>query len=146
MPRNYQCKKNNPYRLPHNLYMQMLYLIGSYKQLLERREKVQYGDRPLFDGQPKGSTISKPTEKKALTLIVIDGQIEAIEQVMFELQVKYANTYTGERFEPLEAFRDYGTFCYFRSKKGKKQAPSAKTWNRYRSEFAYKVAKKLNLF
>ena len=31
--RNYQPQKNNPYKLPHNLYMRMLYLIRDYDRM-----------------------------------------------------------------------------------------------------------------
>ena len=38
--RNYQAKNNNPYRLPHNLYMRMLYLIKDYERLKEERKEI----------------------------------------------------------------------------------------------------------
>lgn len=146
MPRNYQVKKNNPYWMPHNLHMQMVYLIDGYEELLEQKKEVLYGSNPPPDGQPKGNSVGNPTEKKGLVLAEINSKIDAIEQVMFDLRAKYANTCTGEPFKPLESFRNYGVFCYFQSKKGKDKAPSPKTWRRYRSEFACKVAKKINFF
>lgn len=34
--RNYQRQKNNPYKLPHNLYMRMLYLVRDYDRIKEQ--------------------------------------------------------------------------------------------------------------
>lgn len=48
--RNYQPQKNNPYKLPHNLYMQMLYLVRDYNRLVEngiRPEATAAVDRAL---------------------------------------------------------------------------------------------------
>lgn len=127
--------------------MEMFYKIRRYPKLIERREKVLYGSPPPPDGMPngKGGT-SNPTERKAVVLAQLDTKIKAIEQAIMYLKGKYSDTYTGEEFEPYEAFMDYGVFCYYRSKKERDIAPSKRTWSRYRSEFAYLVAKKLNYF
>ena len=147
MARHYQPKNNNPYSLEHDLYMQMFYTIRRYPKLFERREKVLFGSPPPPDGMPSGKgETSNPTERKAVVLAQLDAEIEAIEQTIIYLKGKYSNTYTGEEFDPYEAFMDYGVFCYFRSGKGKDIAQCKRTWNRYRSEFAYLVAKKLNYF
>ena len=147
MARHYQPKNNNPYLLEHDLYMKMFYTIRRYPKLLQRRESVLYGSPPPADGMPsgKGGT-SNPTERKAVVLAQLDAEIEAIEQAIIYLKGKYSNTYTGEEFDPYEAFMDYGMFCYYRSRKDRDVAPHRNTWNRYRSEFAYLVAKKLNYF
>lgn len=147
MPRHYQIKRNNPYYIDDkNIYMQMVYMIKDYPELLARRERIlSCSSRPM-DGQPKGTQKSNPTEQKAIALCTINSQIKAIEQVIIEMRSKYADTYTGEQFDAYEAFMDYGVFCYYRSRHDKDTAPSEKTWYRYRSEFAYFVAKKLNYF
>ncbi len=147
MTRHYQPKTNNPYRLEHDLYMQMFYKIRRYPTLIEERDKALYGAPPPPDGMPNGKGVTgNPTEKRALILMRIREDIEAIEQAMIYLRDKYRDTYTGEPFDPYESFMDYGAFCYYRSKKGKNTAPCERTWKRYRSEFAYIVAKKLNYF
>ncbi len=38
--REYQCKKNNPYLLPKNLYYQVKYMIKDYQRLKEEYEKL----------------------------------------------------------------------------------------------------------
>lgn len=144
--RNYQCKKNNPYYMPHDIYMQALYKIKGYRNLVRRREKILYGSPSPPDGMPRGNGSSNPTEQKALVLAVINADLEAIEQTIIELQGKYSKTCTGEEFDAFEAFMDYGVFCYFRSDPQRDECPHRSTWNRYRSEFAYLVMKKLNFF
>lgn len=125
--------------------MQILYVIRRYPTLIEERDKALYGSPPPPDGMPngKGST-GNPTERRALKLMRTKEDIEAIEYAIIYLRSKYRDTYTGEPFDPYEAFMDYGVFCYYRSKKNKDMAPCTRTWKRYRCEFAYIVAKKLN--
>ena len=145
MPREYQPKRNNPYYIDdRDIHMQMVYMIRNYPKLRARRERLLYGSPAPSDGQPRGNGTTNPTEQKALVLATINGQIEAVEQVIIDLQGKYSRTCTGEPFDAYEAFMDYGVFCYYRSKPGKDEAPCERTWKYYRTEFTYKLAKKLN--
>lgn len=144
--RNYIPKKNNPYSMPHDTYMMMYYMIRSYRKISEQREMLLYGSPPPPNGMPRSGTTSDPTADKAVVLSTLGGQIHAVVQVVAELRAKYQNTCTGEPFDPYEAFMDYGVFCYYRSSPNKDMSPSVRTWHRYRSEFAYNLAKKLNYF
>lgn len=147
MTRHYQRKQTKSYYIEDkNIYMQMVYMIKDYPELKRRREKILHGSPEPSDGQPKGTKTSNPTEQKALVLCVIDTQIKAIEQVIVELRSKYSKTCAGEPFDAYEAFMDYSVFCYYRSKPGKDMAPCERTWKRYRKEFVYKLAQKLNYF
>ena len=148
MPRYYQPKRDNPYMLEDKaLYKQVFWLIMRYPALAEQRLQIMHGSPPPSDGMPNGKgTVGNPTLRKAMLLAEISGQLEAIDQTMVELSAKYEKTCTGEKFDPYEAFVDYGVFCYYRSKPGRDAAPCYRTFNRYRSEFVYKVAKKLNYF
>lgn len=145
MARNYQVKSR--YHIDdHFLYMEMLNLMKGYNEMRARRTKILYGSPAPPDGMPRGGNVGFPTEDKAVTLAAIDSRIEAIQEVLAEMQCKYGDTFTGEPFEPYEAFMDYGIFCYYRSRKDRDTAPTQKTWSRYRSEVLYKLAKKLKLF
>ena len=64
--RNYQQKKNNPYKLPHNLYMRMLYLVRDYERIRSEREDILNAS-PAPDGTPHSGT-GNPTEQKAIKL------------------------------------------------------------------------------
>lgn len=143
MPRNYQVKSE--FKLERNLYMQMFYMIRGYQELKSRRVRILYGSPPPPDGMPRGSGRGTPTEKKAVLLAGIDTQLSAIDDAIFALGYKYRRTCTGEPFDALGAFLDYGVFCYYRSDPAKDLCPAKKTWSRYRSEFCYLVAENLNL-
>lgn len=134
------------YDIPHNMYMSVYYLIRSYKELKQRRTETIYASPKPPDGQPKGNALSDPTYSKVSVLYTLDEQIRAIEQTALELSEKYKKTYTGEPFDAVGAFLDFGTFSYYRSKKSRNVGPCKETWTRYRNEFCYKVAKKLNYF
>lgn len=143
MPRNYQVQ--GPHRLDHELYMRMFWLMRDYKRLQARKTRILYGSPPPPDGMPKGSGTSNTTQHKAITLAAIDTDIRAIDEVIWDLKCKYAKTCTGEQFDPYGAYMDYGLFCYYRSRKLADRAPTRKTWQRYRNEFLYLLAKKLKL-
>ena len=141
--REYQITRDNPYIIDRDTYMQIYYLIRSYPGLISKRQSILYGSPAPPDGMPKGTGTGNPTERKAIAMEVISRQLSAIEQTIIQLNAKYEKTYTGEPFDALEAYNDYGVFCWYRSKKCKDKAPCKKTWKRYRSEFVYMVAQKL---
>ena len=42
--RNYQRTRNNPYLLPHHLYMRTLYIIRDYERLKQKSEEHEKGE------------------------------------------------------------------------------------------------------
>lgn len=138
MPRNYQLKRYSKYLLPHDVYMQMIYVIKDYNRLIQERERIMYGT-PFNDGQPRGTDISDPTESKAIRLAAINSEIEAIDQTSMEMIGRYSDRAIS--FKPLEAFHNYG---YFSGILGRNDGYCERTWKRYRQKFAYLVAKKLH--
>lgn len=138
MPRNYQQKSYKEYILPHNVYMQVLYIIRDYERLLEEKERILHSS-PFDDGQPKGTDTGNPTERKALKLAQISSKINAIDQTCAEMVGYYSKRV--DTFKPLEAFHNYSYFSY---KLGKSGGYCDRTWKRYRQKFAYLVAKKIN--
>lgn len=144
---DYQVKTNNPYYIGNiNTYRETLYIVKDYHNLLRQREQILYSSPDPPDGMPGGSGISDPTYTKAAVLVTVERKIEAIEQTISKLRGKYSKTCTGELFDAYGAFEDYGVFCYYRSKPHRELAPCVRTWKRYRSEFLWNVAKKLNYF
>ena len=148
MARNYQVESK--FKLEHNLYMQILYMVRGYRELKRRKAEILYkGPRPLYEesheSNRKTQKFTAPTETKAIVLAGIDTQLSAVEKAINVLKYKYKYTCTGEPFDALGAFLDYGVFCYYRSDPGKELCPAKKTWSRYRSEFCYLVAENLNL-
>lgn len=143
---DYQVRRNNPYRLEKNLYKQVTYLVKRYHNLISRCNNIIHSSPPPPDGMPKGNMTGDSTANKAARIEELQREITAIDDTIMEMRGKYSDTCTGEPFDAYESFDDYGVFCYYRSRPDKDEAPSYRTWLRYRSEFAYKVAKKLNYF
>ena len=141
MPREHQRTKNNPYLLPHNLYMQALYIIrdydrlkGEYHAILEQRPAPRiesgYGrdGRVSAEYMPKGNEVSNPTEDKALRLAAISNRMRAVEQALLMVKPKYregvmTNITDGGAHYPKDA-------C-------------AKTYRRWKQRFVFQVAKNM---
>lgn len=124
--RNYQSKKNNPYLLPHNLYMRMLYLIKDYERLKEARLDILYSS-PVRDGMPKGSDIAHPTEARAVELAMIESEIRAVEDAAMEIPLEYRG-------------------AIIRHIMGKEPYPytaGEATWKRWQARMVYHTAKNL---
>lgn len=142
--RNYIPKKDWVRRYK---YKMIFYMICDYKNLIEQRNDIILKTPAPPDGMPRGSGTPDPTAERGVKIASLDGQAyDAITHVITNLHNKYSDTYTGEPFDAYEAFMDYGVFCYYRSKACKDEAPSKKTWSRYRGEFVREVAKKINYF
>lgn len=85
--RNYQRKKNNPYLLPHNLYMRMLYLVRDYERIRSEREDILNGSPPV-DGIPHVG-VGNPTEQKAIKLAMLGRECEAVEKAIETIPKEY---------------------------------------------------------
>lgn len=124
--RNYQRQKNNPYKLPHNLYMRMLYLVRDYERIKSERSDILYSS-PVSDGQPHNS-LSNPTEVMGIRLATIGGNCKAIEEALQEIPEEYRKGV-------------WNNICY--------QSPypsdaGEATYKRWRCRFIYMVAKKMH--
>lgn len=125
--RNYQLKKNNPYKLPHNLYMRMLYLVRDYERIRSEREDVIHNS-PVHDGQPH-SELSNPTEAKGIKLAMLDSECMAVEKALNSIPPEYRkgvlrNICYGEPY-PYTAHRN--------------------TYSNWRIKFLHSIAKNLNI-
>lgn len=114
--RNYQRQKNNPYKLPHNLYMRMLYLVRDYERIRSEREDILKGS-PAPDGIPH-SGIGNPTEQKAIKLAMLDRECEAVAKAIGKVPEEYRrplinNICYGSPY-PYTAHRN--TYSYWRTK------------------------------
>ena len=125
--RNYQPKKNNPYILPSNLYMRMLYLVRDYNRLKEEYANILH-EMPHNDGMPKGNMTGDPTLEKVLKTESISREVGAVEQALYQVPQEYRkgvfdNICYGDKF-PIIA--------------------GEATYRRWRCRFIYYIAKNLN--
>ncbi len=76
MARDYQ-PRNCP--LPHNVYMQVLYLIRDFDRMKAEYDTAVDESPSPPDGMPRGSGTSDPTGNKAVRLEELGRKIRAIE-------------------------------------------------------------------
>ena len=140
----YQPKSK--YQLPHSLYMQVLWKIKDYERLKRERADVLYGGGVPADGMPRGGEMGRPTEQKALRLVYISEQMEAVEGACAWIRREYFDR-LPEEFDPLTAFENYGYFnCAYRRADASDLGASTRTWKYYRAKLCYKIAENLKMF
>lgn len=125
--RNYQRQKNNPYKLPHNLYMRMLYLVRDYERIKSQRADILHSS-PAHDGQPH-TGLGNPTEIKGIKLAMLDNECSAVEKALKDIPEEYRkgimdNICFGSPY-PITA--------------------DCETYGRWRRRLLYYTAKNLNL-
>lgn len=86
--KEYQRGKDNPYQLPHNLYMRVLYHIRDYDRLKFERQEVLHSS-PCLDGQPKGDSAASSTENKAIRLMKLEEDCAAVDQALTQIPQEY---------------------------------------------------------
>ena len=130
MPRNYQRTTNNPYLLPHNLYMRVLYLVRDYDRLSDEYFTVLNSGSSSFNSSRKASGNPSPTENKAIRLASISAELNAIDKALYDIPPEYRdgvkqNVIYNSRF-PINA--------------------GVATYKRHKQRFIFNAAKYLKLF
>ena len=87
--RDYQPTKNNPYILPHALYMQVVWLIRDYDRMRDEYESSLEKSPAPPDGQPRGGNNVDSTQEKALTRVNLWTKIEAVDQALNTVPEEY---------------------------------------------------------
>ncbi len=128
--REYLPKRENPYWLPHAIFFQALYAVRDYDRQRQEYNDILNGSAPMGDGQPRGTVVGNPTERKAEKLEVISEKLSAIERALDEIPKEYR----------LSIFNNvrYGTRYPYTASGG--------TWSRWRRRFLFYVAKNLGLY
>jgi hypothetical protein len=129
MAKEYQAKKNNPHLLPHNIYMQVLYVVRDYDRLKDEYASLDgYSAHPL-SGTPRSGGLSNPTEDKGVRRAYIHGNLHAIEQALMRVPSEYRDgvmwNVTHRAHYPKDA--------------------DAATYRRWKQRFIYQVAKNLEI-
>lgn len=125
--RNYQRQKNNPYKLPHNLYMRMLYLVRDYERIRSEREDILAAS-PAPDGVPHSGT-GNPTEQKAIKLAMLGRECEAVEKAIETIPQEYRK----------------GVLRSIKNREPYPITASESTYRRYRYKLTYMTAKFLQI-
>ena len=87
MPRNYQPEKNNPYWLPHNVYMRVLYIIRDYPRMKSEQNAVIYTSPAEYNGAKNEH--GDPTANKAVKIAMMSKETDAVDFAYHELPPEY---------------------------------------------------------
>ena len=123
--RNYQRTRNNPYYLPHNVYMQALYMVRDYGRLCETRQEIITAvpaPGPRVESGP-----GDPTARKAALIESISERIYAIEGALSSIPAEY-------RTNIMNHIQGGGVDL---------TAISEATWRRWRARLLYYVAQRM---
>lgn len=123
--RDYQPIKNNPYILPHALYMQVVWLIRDYDRMREEYESSLEKSPAPHDGQPRSGSNVDSTQQKALTRVNLWTKIEAVDQALNTVPEEYQQGVWNN--------------VVYRVRYPDDAEP--RTYRRYKSKFIYMVAK-----
>jgi hypothetical protein len=128
MPREYQIKTEE--RLPHAVYMQVLYIIRDIDRLKAERERILYASPAPPDGlQRQKGGATDPTLKAVMRMEEMSIRINAVEKALKSIPKEYRagilnNIIKRERY-PIYA--------------------GEATWRRWRYHFTWTVAHNLRL-
>lgn len=127
MPRDYQAKKNNPYRMPRSLYRRVLALIRDYDRMRAEVEELILAS-PNPEGI-KGGGPGDPTARAAERIEKIQTDIRAIDVALRMMPAEYcAGVFDAIRYYkkfPIDADRS--------------------TYARHKQRFVWDVAHNLGL-
>ncbi len=119
--RHYVPQKHNPHYLPHDLYMQMLYLIRDFNTSQQKTEPSLY------------------TPARSHQLWAVEEAATALRRTYEEGNHVYGSV------NPLRAFFDYPYYSFMFAQKKQELGASKRAWNLYRCRFAHMVAEQLRL-
>lgn len=125
MARDYQAKKNNPYRMPDALYKRTLATIRDYDRM---KREINYAilASPGVDG-PRGSGIGDPTARAAERIERMQSDVRAIERALEKIPPEYRR----------------GVFDSIRKNQAFPLDAHRSTYARHKHEFVYLVAENL---
>ena len=129
LPRNYQITKNNPYLLPHNLYMRVLYIIRDYDRMKDEYQEILQLSPPALTGVPGSRELTDPTGDKAIRLAMISGEMHAVDQALMDIPREYRQGLMRN----IKYGDNYPNTAHYN------------TWRYNKYKFCYKVAKRLKL-
>lgn len=135
---SYPSKKDRYYIEDKHIYLMVKNMILSYDELCKQKCNIQHGAPPPSDGMPKRDAVGNPIEDKVIRSATVSDIVNAITQVCYTIRTIHTID------KPLKAFYSYPYFSTAYSKRTKTIAPCERTWIRYRNEFVWRVAKKLN--
>ena len=90
--KDYQPKYKNKYYLRKGLYQKTLAFVRDYDGMWQDRINIIHGTSSALDGMPRGSGTSDTTADKAMRILALDGDIDAIEKALNTIPPEYRSS------------------------------------------------------
>ena len=90
--KDYQPKYKNKYYLRKGLYQKTLAFVRDYDGMRQDRINIIHGTSSALDGMPRGSGTSDTTADKAMRILALDGDIDAIEKALNTIPPEYRSS------------------------------------------------------
>lgn len=131
--RDYQRKYNGK-RMPPTLYRRVLAIVRDYDRQCEIVNNIRLGSK-INDGSGRCGSAGSPTESKAIRAVMLSKEIDAVNAALKEIPPEYRipifdNIRYGYKREEWVSKQDYA---------------HRNTWSKWRMEFLWRIAEKLNL-
>lgn len=126
--REYQPKREYPYKLPKAVYYQALYAVRDYDRV-KREYNTMLGLSASPDGQPRSTAPGDPTGRLAIRRTELSDRLTAIDRALCEIPKEYRRGVANNVM--------YGSPYPYMA--------SIATWSRWRRKFLYFVAAYLRL-
>lgn len=117
--KDYQPKYKNKYYLRKGLYQKTLAFVRDYDGMRQDRINIIHGTSSALDGMPRGSGTSDTTADKAMRILALDSDIDAIEKALNTIRPEYRHSVmtlimTGK--VPLNAYAHRSTIWRWKAK------------------------------
>ena len=90
--KDYQPKYKNKYYLRKGLYQKTLAFVRDYDGMRQDRINIIHGTSSALDGMPRGSGTSDTTADKAMRILALDSDIDAIEKALNTIPPEYRSS------------------------------------------------------
>lgn len=125
MSKDYQPKATRDY-VPHNLWMQAIYIIRDYDRLVAERDAI-IDETPITSNGRSVGKIGDPTGSKAARIENVSIKIHAIEKALKTIPNEYIDGVLNN-IKYHTAYPDYA---------------NVRTWSRYKAKFISDVVKNM---
>lgn len=132
--------------LPHDVYMQVRYIIKGYDRLRKKKAALLYGSPLPAEGMPRSGRTGNPTERSAVMLVQVGAQLAAIEQAVSVMRGQYSGK-MEEDWNVLDAYWSYEYFNYKSLRYGEEDlGPCKRTWCYFKNRLSAEVAGQLHIY
>lgn len=143
---NKWTKRTAADELPHDVYMQVRYILQGYERMKREKAELLHESPPPANGMPRSGRLGKPAERAAVKLAYLSQRVDAVEQAADAMRQQYRGK-MEEDWNVLDAYWSYGYFNYkARRKSPEDLGPCKRTWCYFKNRLSQDIAEALSLY